>query len=157
MLSVDKFPCLQKQTRGNEFIPCSNNVCQILKCFRSFKIPAIPLIWPKSSYKQCYLVTPQCQGKWMAVRIAIMTSSMTFLSPYISRWWRQTCDKHLYFTVVNQWEARISTDHGINPNISIGANILFCNSNMIINGYERLVTTMLCWIHWCSHIWHNHQ
>ena len=51
MLSVDKFPYPRKQTRGNEFIPCSNNICQILKCFHSFKIPAIPLIWPKWPHK----------------------------------------------------------------------------------------------------------
>ena len=51
MLSVDKFQYQRKQTRGNEFIPCSNNICDILKRFRSFKIPAITLIWPKSSYK----------------------------------------------------------------------------------------------------------
>ena len=51
MLSVDKFPYPRKQTRGNGFIPCSNNICDILKRFRSFKIPAITLIWPKSSYK----------------------------------------------------------------------------------------------------------
>ena len=37
MLSVDKFPYPRKQTRGNEFIPCSNNICDILKRFRSFK------------------------------------------------------------------------------------------------------------------------
>ena len=51
MLSADKFPYPRKEKRGNEFIPCSNNICDILKCFRSFKIPAITLIWPKSSYK----------------------------------------------------------------------------------------------------------
>ena len=51
MLSVAKFPYQRKQTRGNEFIPCSNNICDILKRFRSFKIPAVTLIWPKSSYK----------------------------------------------------------------------------------------------------------
>ena len=51
MLSVDKFPYPRKQTRGNEFIPCSNNICDILKRFRSFTISAITLIWPKSSYK----------------------------------------------------------------------------------------------------------
>ena len=51
MLSVDKFPYPRKQTRGNEFIPCSNNICDILKRFRSFKIPAITLIRPKSPYK----------------------------------------------------------------------------------------------------------
>ena len=58
MLSVDKFPYPRKQTRGNDFIPCSNNICDILKRFRSFKIPAITLIWHKSSYKQCYQVVP---------------------------------------------------------------------------------------------------
>ena len=31
MLSVDKFPYLWKQTRGNEFIPCPNDICHILK------------------------------------------------------------------------------------------------------------------------------
>ena len=51
MLSVDKFPYPRKQTRGNEFIPCSNNVCDILKLFHSFKIPVISLIWSKSPYK----------------------------------------------------------------------------------------------------------
>ena len=51
MLSVDKFPYPRKQTRGNEFILCSNNICDILKRFRSFKIPAITLIWAKSPYK----------------------------------------------------------------------------------------------------------
>ena len=51
MLSVDKFPYPRKQTRGNEFIPCSNSICDILKRFRSFKITAITLIWPKSPYK----------------------------------------------------------------------------------------------------------
>ena len=51
MLSVDTFPYPRQQTRGNEFIPCSNNICDILKRIRSFKIPAITLIWPKSPYK----------------------------------------------------------------------------------------------------------
>ena len=51
MLSVEKFPYPRKQTRDNEFIPCSNNICDILKRFRRSKIPAIPLIWPKSPYK----------------------------------------------------------------------------------------------------------
>ena len=41
----------RKQTRGNKFIPCWNSICHILKRFLSFKIPAIPLIWPKSPYK----------------------------------------------------------------------------------------------------------
>ena len=41
---------------------------------------------------------------------------MTFLFLYISRWWRQTWDTPPYLTVVNQSEARISTEHGINYN-----------------------------------------
>ena len=51
MLRVYKFPYPRQQTRGSEFIPFSNNICDILKRFRSFKIPAIPLIWSKSPYK----------------------------------------------------------------------------------------------------------
>ena len=51
MLSVDKFPYPRKQTRGNDFIPRSNNICDIQKRFPSFKIPAITLIWTKSPYK----------------------------------------------------------------------------------------------------------
>ena len=51
MLSVDKFPCPRKQTKGDEFIPCSKDVCHILKRFHSFKTPAIHCILPKSSYK----------------------------------------------------------------------------------------------------------
>ena len=47
MLSVDEFLYLRKQTRGNEFIPWSYDVGHMLKHFSSFKIPAIPLIWPK--------------------------------------------------------------------------------------------------------------
>ena len=52
-------------------------------------------------------------------RIAIVTSSMTFLCLYISRWWRQTWDTPLYFTVVDQSEARISIEHGINNHIAM--------------------------------------
>ena len=62
MLSVDKFPYPRKETRGNEFIPCSNNICDILKHFRSFKIPAITLIWPKSPYKHS-VTRPYRSGK----------------------------------------------------------------------------------------------
>ena len=51
MLSVDKFPYPRKQTKGNEFIPCSKDVCRILKCFCSFKSPAVPFILLKSSNK----------------------------------------------------------------------------------------------------------
>ena len=58
MLSVDKFPYPQEQTRGDEFIPCSN----ILNHFRSFKIPAITLIWSKSPYKHS-VTRSYCSGK----------------------------------------------------------------------------------------------
>ena len=59
-----------------------------------------------------------------AVGIAIVTSSMTFLCLYISRWWRQTWDTAPYFTVVNQSEARISTEHGKNVYIHIQVCVL---------------------------------
>ena len=37
MLSVDKFLYPRKQTRGIEFILCSNNICDILKCSAALK------------------------------------------------------------------------------------------------------------------------
>ena len=40
MLSVDKFPYPRKQTRGNEFIPSSNNICDILKTFPQLYNPS---------------------------------------------------------------------------------------------------------------------
>ena len=44
MLSAEKLPYPRKQTRVNEFIPCSNNVCHNLKRFCSLKnIPAVTL------------------------------------------------------------------------------------------------------------------
>ena len=42
MISVDKFPYSRKQTGCNEFIPCSNDVSQILKRFHSLKISDTP-------------------------------------------------------------------------------------------------------------------
>ena len=42
-LSMDKFPFARKQTASNEFIPCSDDVCHILKRFSSFKIRDTPL------------------------------------------------------------------------------------------------------------------
>ena len=41
---------------------------------------------------QRYSVVLQRQGKWPADGFAILTSPMTFLSLYISRWWCQTWD-----------------------------------------------------------------
>ena len=55
------------------------------------------------------LVTP-CLLTW--IREFIHTQ--TFLCLYISCWWCQTWDTAPYFKVVNQSEARISTEHGIN-------------------------------------------
>ena len=51
MLSVDVFRYPRKQTRGNEFIPCLNGVCHVLKRFCIFKILAIICICLQSSYK----------------------------------------------------------------------------------------------------------
>ena len=111
MLSVDEFPYPRKQTRCNEFIPCSNNVCEILKCFHSFKISDTSFIWPKSSCKHS-VARSHRSSKESGPRLW-SPSSMTFLSHYISRWWHQTCDTYIYFTVDSQSEARVSTEHGI--------------------------------------------
>ena len=85
MLSVDKSPYPRQQTTGNDFIPCSNDVCHFLKRFRRFKTPAVPFILPKSSYLNSVLLgtIPAARkvdgGRDRSV-IAIVTSSMTFLS-----------------------------------------------------------------------------
>ena len=76
MLSVDKFPYPRKQTRGNEFIPCSNNICDILKRFRSFKITAITLIWPKSLYKH------QCLPFYIINEVGHLTTSVDHLAEF---------------------------------------------------------------------------
>ena len=121
-LSVNKFPYPRKQTRGNEFIPCSNNICDILKHFRSSKIPAIPLIWPKSPYKHS-VTRSYRSGKASGRRSESplwrrQWNSFVFI---ISRWWRQPWDTPLYFTVVNQSEARISTEHGMKSDMYISS------------------------------------
>ena len=41
MLRVDKFPYPQKQTRGNNFIACSKDICHIRECFRILKSSAM--------------------------------------------------------------------------------------------------------------------
>ena len=103
MPSVDKFPYPWKQPRGNEFIPWSNEFCHILKRFHSFKTPAIPFIWFKTSYQHSINSAPRSgKEKWAAVVIAIVPSSITFLSLFISRWWRHTWDTRLYLMVVRE-------------------------------------------------------
>ena len=113
MLSVNKFPYPRKQTRGNEFIPCSNNICDILKSFHSFKIPDVTLIWPKSPYKHSVTRSYRSGKESCGGRNRHCDNINDVPLCYISRWWRQTWDTAPYFTVVNQSEARISTEHGI--------------------------------------------
>ena len=115
LLSVDKFLYSHQQTRGNEFIPCLNDVCQIPKRFRSFKISDTPLTWPKSSYKHSVARLHRC-GKESGRR--------SWSSLWRHQWRSLIIITHaddikceirflLYFTVVNQSEARISTEHEI--------------------------------------------
>ena len=113
MPSVDEFPYPRRKTRGNKFIPSSNDVSKIMKHFRGFKIAAVQSICPKSSYKQSYLVTLLWQGKWAAAGVAIVMSSTTFLPLYTSRWWHQTRDSCPYITVVRKSETKIITEQGI--------------------------------------------
>ena len=113
MLSVDKFPYTWRQTRGNGFIPWSNDLCRILKLFHNLTIPAIPF------YGLNHRINTVLLG-----RIAVARKvdggcdrhcdvSMTFPSLYILRLWRQTWDTRLYLTVISQSEARVSTEHGM--------------------------------------------
>ena len=82
--------------------------------FCSFGILVLPFIWPKSLYKHSITRSHRSSKKTpSAVVISIVTSSMTFLYFYISRWWRQTWDTCINFTFVSQSGARVSTEHGI--------------------------------------------
>ena len=74
MLSVDKFPYPRKQTRGNEFITCSNDVCHILKQLPQLKRLSRPIIVTRS----------QRQEKGTAVVIAIVTSSVMYFFLYLT-------------------------------------------------------------------------
>ena len=86
---------------------------------------------------------------------------MTFLCLYISRWWRQTWNTPLYFTVVNQSEARISTEHGINTVYSMiysHSFIVLCFVLVISSVYSGFLWSIypyssgLLYWHWGNHI-----
>ena len=114
MLSMDKFPYPRKQTRGNEFIPCSKYIWYNLKRFRNFEIPAMPL---KAGVHHC--INTVLLGRIAAARKVGSGRDRDsdvisdVLSLYILRRWRQMWDRCIYFTVVSQSEARVSTEHGI--------------------------------------------
>ena len=120
MLSVDKFQYLRKQTRCNEFIPCSNDVCQILKRFRSFRISDTPFSGLNNRINTVLLdriaVVRKADGGRdrhcdvindvpFSLFFTLMTSNVRYV--------------YIYFTVVSQSEARVSTEHGINIYIVI--------------------------------------
>ena len=91
----------QTNTESSEFIPCSNDVSHIPKSFNRFKVPATTFIWPKSLHKHNVTpITSQRHEKLMAIAITIVTSSKTFLSLYISRWWCQARDTCIYVYIL---------------------------------------------------------
>ena len=115
MLSVEKFLYPRKQTKGDEFIRCSNDGCHTIKRFRRFETQLSLFSCLNHCIKSVLL------GRIAAARTVdggcdhrvISASSMTFLSLYTSRWWRQTLNTGLYFTVISQSGTIISTEHGI--------------------------------------------
>ena len=134
---MDKFPYTRKQTKANEFIQWSSDLCHILKLFHNLNIPAIPFIWLKQSYKHSVTRSHRSSkgGGWR------LGSPFTFLSLYISRWWRQTWHTRLYLTVVSQSEANVSTEHGMNSDTSLIRGINKSNFTDIlpfhVNSYFR--------------------
>ena len=107
MLSVDEFQYLQEQTRDNEFIPCSKGFYYYQKYQKSFLL----------GLNHC--VNTVVLGHIAADRkdddglITIETQSIMLFSLTISCWWHQTWDTCIYFMVVSQSEARVSTAPGM--------------------------------------------
>ena len=62
---------------------------------------------------------------------------MTFLSLYISRWWRHAWDTYLYVTLGNQSAARISTEREINYLTYWGRVTHICVGNLAIIGSDN--------------------
>ena len=123
-----------KQTMCNEFIPCSHDVCHTLKHFCGFKIPPLTFIWPKSSYKHTVTRSPH-RGKESGQRSKLplwrhQWCSFFFI-PHADDVKRET---RTFFHVCNQSEARISTEHGINYDISTKRNAmdLTCQRSIFI-------------------------
>ena len=90
------------------------------KTFRSFKIPAISLIWPKSLYKHrvtqlyrsgkatgCWSESPLWCHHWCSFLFISHADDVKY-------------EKHagVHFMVVNQSEARISNEHGIKLDVA---------------------------------------
>ena len=68
MLSVDKCPHLQKQTRGNGFIPCSNNVKPMLTDSEALNSQLCFYNGINSCRNMVSLVLSQWKRKWLAIR-----------------------------------------------------------------------------------------
>ena len=105
MLSVDKFNVCAEANKVQRIYFMLKRYLSRSKTFPQLKNPSyqlvIPPIWLKSSYKHGVtrsLRSGDESGR-PRVGIAIVTSSLAFLSLYISRWWRQTWDTWLYPTL----------------------------------------------------------
>ena len=154
MVSLDRFPYLQKQTRSNEFIPCSKDVCDILTRFRIFKTPAISLICAKSPYK-CSVTGSHRSGKENGRRSGSplwrhQRRSFPFIShhddvrrkiPVYTSW----LSLYLYFMVLSQSEARVSTEHGIYMYIVISCGWFTMSMKVQQYIYLCTVTHRNCW------------
>ena len=136
ILSVDKFPYPRKQTRGKEFILCSNDLCHILKRFHSES--QLPLLFclnhciktvlrgrikaarksdagrPWSPYYDApFLFISHSDDVKRKIRVYILATRARFTKPTPrsgGSWCSMTC---IYYTVISQSEARVSTEHGI--------------------------------------------
>ena len=118
-------------------------------------------IWPKTLYKHSVAQSHRRgkeSGRWSWS--PLWRHQWRSFLHYISRWWRQTLDTPLYFTVVNQSEARISTEQGINIYHNSETQIEL-NYMSIMNGNHQYSPHWLLthWIIWritksatCIHI-----
>ena len=68
---------------------------------------------------------------------------------YISRWWHWTLNMCLYFMVISQSGARVSTEHGINIYTQFHKiNALISSQNPIFSGYHLWYCWLVHYIIW---------
>ena len=113
-------PYPRKQTKYNEFILCSSDVCHILNMFTALKSQLSFL----TGVNKC--INTVLLGRIAAARKVdggrdrhrdvindALLSLYIYIYLYISRWWHQTWDRCIYFMLISQPDERVGNENGI--------------------------------------------